>query len=67
MNNRQYLSENVYLTDKDLAARYQVKRSSVWRWVRSGILPPPVKISEGCSRWVKSEIETRDAERLATR
>lgn len=40
-----------YLSDKNLAARYDTSRASIWRWVKSGKFPPPVKLSPGCTRW----------------
>ncbi len=47
---------NFYLSDKALAARYEVSRASIWRWAKSGQLPKPVKIF-GSTRWVLLEIE----------
>ena len=38
-------------SDKHLAARYDVSRCTIWRWVARGQLPPPVKLSPGCARW----------------
>jgi len=42
---------SAFLNDRQLAARYGVHRTTVWRWVRLGTFPAPEKISEGCSRW----------------
>jgi predicted DNA-binding transcriptional regulator AlpA len=52
-----------YVSAEQLAKRYCVNKSTVWRWVGRGILPQPVKISEQCTRWKLDEIEQRDAER----
>lgn len=41
----------VFVSDKQLAARYNVHRTTIWRWVRNGEFPSPCKISEGCTRW----------------
>lgn len=57
----------VYVSDVQLAARYGVSRSTIWRWVASGRLPSPVALSPGTTRWLVSEIEARDAEMLAAR
>lgn len=54
---------SAYVSDRDLAARYNISRPTVWRWAHSGNLPKPVKLSEGCTRWRLSEIEARDAAR----
>lgn len=53
----------LYLSDSQLAERYDVSRATIWRWVSRGILPKPVKFSHGCTRWRKDQIEQRDAER----
>jgi prophage regulatory protein len=56
-----------YLSDHDLARHYNVNKATVWRWAVRGILPSPVKISDGCTRWRADEIAARDAERDAAR
>ena len=50
-----------YLRDKDLACRYGVHRTTVWRWCENGALPQPVKLSPGCTRWRLSDLETFEA------
>lgn len=52
-----------YASAKQLAERYGVNTSTIWRWAKRGILPKPVTISEQCTRWNLDEIEKRDAER----
>lgn len=52
-----------YVSAEQLAERYSVDKSTIWRYVKRGILPAPVKISEQCTRWRLDEIERRDAER----
>lgn len=52
-----------YLSDVQLAERYGVARSTIWRWTDLGILPQPVKISAGCTRWSSAAIDRLDAER----
>lgn len=44
-----------FLTDKQVADRYGVQRSSIWRWTQTGF-PCPVKLSPGCSRWRLSDL-----------
>lgn len=39
-----------YVTDRELAVRYSVDRSTVWRWVRECKLPEPIGFN-GSSRW----------------
>ncbi|MBE0438723.1 MAG: AlpA family transcriptional regulator [Gammaproteobacteria bacterium] len=45
-----------YLKDKNVAARYDIDRTTVWRWVSEGRLPTPHKI-HGVTRWRLSKIE----------
>lgn len=40
-----------FFSDRDLAKIYNVSRSAPWRWVREGLLDPPIKLSGKCSRW----------------
>ncbi|MBC8381409.1 MAG: AlpA family phage regulatory protein [SAR92 clade bacterium] len=46
-----------YLSDKNLAIRYDVCRTTIWRWTRTGKFPKPVKLG-GATRWRLSDIET---------
>lgn len=55
--------QQVYYSDAQLAERYQVSRSTIWRWTARGHLPPPVQLSPGTTRWLKNEIEHRDAQK----
>jgi predicted DNA-binding transcriptional regulator AlpA len=57
-------TEAIWYSDKDLAARYGVSRTSIWRWHRSGNFPKPRKFSARVSRWPASEIEEFDRQRL---
>lgn len=56
-----------YLSDVQLAKRYSSSRASIWRWSKQGRLPPPVRISPGCTRWLEAEIDEFDAAREAAR
>lgn len=40
-----------FLTDKEVALRYNVTRPTVWRWLRFGRIPTPLKLSPRCTRW----------------
>ena len=48
----------IYLSDKQLAERFGVSRTTIWRWARSGSgFPKPVSLGPGVSRWHPSAIE----------
>lgn len=51
----------LFLSDKDLAARYSVHRVTPWRWAQEGKLPAPVKIN-GTTRWKLTDIEAWEAQ-----
>lgn len=53
--------QQTYIRDTDLADRYSVSRTTIWRWARDGVLPKPLKISSACTRWRLEDIERRDA------
>jgi len=56
----------MYVSDKQLAARYGVTRPTIWRWVRENIVfPRPVCLSPGCTRWRLAEIEAWERSALA--
>ena len=52
-----------YASAGQLAERYGVNKSTIWRWVRRGILPQGIKFSEQCTRFDLDKIERRDSER----
>lgn len=54
--------KNLYLSDVQTAARYGVSRMTIWRWVRQGIFPAPVKIGPGCTRWPLERLEAHEQE-----
>lgn len=49
-------NQTIFHTDRSLAERYQVSRQTVWRWVREGRFPKPVKLATGSTRWPESAI-----------
>ena len=54
-----------FVSDAQLATRYSVSRSTIWRWSQSGNLPKPIRLSSCCTRWRLDEIEARDSKRRA--
>lgn len=47
--------EPILWTDKQVAKYLHCSRSSIWKWTRDGILPPPINISTAV-RWYRSDI-----------
>lgn len=50
-----------YLSDKSLAKRFSVCRTTIWRWSRESKFPNPVRLG-GATRWRLSEIEAWEAQ-----
>jgi prophage regulatory protein len=47
-----------YLRVTDLAARFSVNRSTIWRWCNTDpTFPKPVRLGPFVTRWKLSEIE----------
>lgn len=56
-----------YISATQLAQRYGVDRSTIWRWAKRGALPRPIRLSDQCTRWRLDEIEKFDFERAKAR
>ncbi len=52
-----------YVSAAQLAERYSVNKSTIWRWAQRGVIPNPTRISDQCTRWRLDEIEQCDFER----
>lgn len=46
-----------YLSCASLARELDVSESTVWEMVRRGVLPKPIKLSAGCSRFDWSAVQ----------
>jgi hypothetical protein len=45
-----------FSSDKIIALYLGAGRSTVWKWVKDGLLPPPIKITRSHSRWSNPEL-----------
>ena len=60
--------QETYISSLQLAARFGISRSTLWRWAKTEpSFPQPVALSPGCTRWRVSEIEAWEAELLRKR
>jgi len=57
------MQNDTYLTDKQIAERYNVGRTTCWRWVQEQNFPKPIKLSPGTTRWKLSDIEKWEADK----
>lgn len=49
-----------FLRVQELAERYDVSVSQVWRLVSLGALPEPIKLSARCTRWPVADLDFWD-------
>ena len=57
-----------YISDKQIAARYGVHRTTPWDWLkRDPSFPRPVSLTPGCTRWRLSQIEAWESSKANTR
>lgn len=48
----------MYLSDRQVAARYGVSRGTPWRWAKSiPAFPQPIELTPGCTRWKLEELQ----------
>ena len=57
------MSKNYYLSDKQVAARFGVSRSTPWRWAERGEFPAPVRLSSRVTRWSLDDVIAFELER----
>lgn len=56
---------SAFLSDKQVADRYSVTRTSIWRWLKKDpTFPKPISLSAGCSRWRLEELEAWEQKRI---
>lgn len=56
----------MYLSDREVAARYGVSRGTKWRWVKTDrSFPRPIELSSGCTRWRLDLLCEWEAKRVA--
>lgn len=47
-----------WVSPATLAAELQLSRATIWRMIKSGQLPPPVRLSARVLRWDWQEVES---------
>lgn len=56
-----------FLTDLQVAARYGIGQTTVWRWRKNDpTFPSPVHLSERCVRWRMSDLLAWEAARAGS-
>ena len=57
----------IWVSDRTIANRYEIARSTVWAWSRNGKLPKPVKLGDNITRWNDEEVTCFLSELAAAR
>ena len=57
---RRYIRISELASTPARAGRYPCNPSTIWRWVKEGKFPKPVKISDGVTAWDLEAIEAHD-------
>jgi len=57
-----------FLSDKDVAHRYGVKKQTIWRWAKSSrTFPKPTKFQGTTTRWCLAELIEYDRQEMEAR
>jgi len=57
-----------FLSDKDVAQRYGVKKQTIWRWAKSSpTFPKPTKFQGTTTRWCLAELIEYDRQEMEAR
>ncbi len=52
-----------FLRARDLAQRWDVHETTIWKWCSKGLLPPPTELGPNVRGWGSNVIEALEAER----
>ena len=52
-----------FVSDKYVAKRYGIGRSTVWYWVKMGRLPKPYKLAANTTRFKIEELDESDKQK----
>jgi excisionase family DNA binding protein len=53
-----------WMTTDELASYFSCSRSTIWRWVKSGVIPAPRRLG-GLNRWRRADIEALTTDETA--
>jgi prophage regulatory protein len=55
-----------FINDTEVGWRYGISRPSVWRWVKTGLLPEPEALGPNTKRWRVATLDNWDEQRAIT-
>lgn len=62
---RRFIRITELSSSKGKPGRWPVSSQTIWRWVASGVLAPPVKLGPQVSAWPMETIEAHEARQAA--
>lgn len=62
---RRFIRITELSSSKGKPGRWPVSGQTIWRWVASGVLPPPVKLGPQVSAWPMEVIEAHEVRQAA--
>ena len=51
----------MYHNIREVAQRFVVAPSTIWRWVKDGLFPKPYKFGPATTRWLEDDIKAFEA------
>jgi len=54
---------DVLLTSREVALLLRISMRTFWRWVRRGVVPPPLRFNQRIYRWRRRAIEALCADK----
>lgn len=67
MQTKQSQHPPAYLRLADMRTRYRVSGSTIWNWVHTNGLPPPIKLGPNTSVWTLTSLLSWEAARTAAK
>jgi predicted DNA-binding transcriptional regulator AlpA len=56
----------MYISVKQVAARYGIDTATVWRWCKADAFPQPIRLGLRVTRWAIADLEAHDAKKIGS-
>ena len=56
-------STSIYLNMRELEARYQVTKTTIYSWIKTRDYPKPIHLGANLVRWNSAQVDAWEAER----
>ena len=48
--------KSIFLSKKEVARKFNISPSTVFRWAKDGIIPPPIRLGPNTTSWDENEL-----------